>query len=583
MAEAYPALQERFILPHQPDGLSRALASKKEMHRLAVEHGVPTPQASFPSSIDDVYAFASDAVFPVMVKGIFSNRLDRRAGQTLFIVERPEELVRLYRDLEDPGDPNLMLQEYIPGGDDAVWMFNGYFDADSECLFGLTGRKLRQTPAYAGATSLGVCLPNATVDGLTRRWMKALGYSGMLDLGYRYDARDGQYKVLDVNPRIGSTFRLFVGRHGLDVARAHYLDLTGQPVPADEMIEGRRWLDEHDFASSLRYWRDGRLTVRQWATSLRGVQESVYVARDDPAPLARLGLKVASTSIRGKRSRKRNHSIDMPTHGARLLGGVVRLADALCLRSVLRRAVLALPQSLRVRLIQIQVRTGYVQGLILVPEAGLESSLRAALALLAPDLALPGSAYLEFGVFVGTSMACMYRAASAASATGLRLIGFDSFQGMPAGVAEQANGRWHKGDLYADVALTRANLRRLGVPEHRVELVEGWFEDTLNDETRSRLRVDRAAVVMVDCVSASATKLVLGFVAPLIRDRAIVYVDGWALADLADGGLGKREAFESWIASHPELAAEDLPALRYASDARALLITRTADAGSTTR
>jgi hypothetical protein len=409
----------------------------------------------------------------------------------------------------------------------------------------------------------------------------------MLDLGYRYDARDGQYKILDVNPRIGSTFRLFVGRHGLDVARAHYLDLTGQPVPADEMIEGRRWLDEHDFASSLRYWRDGRLTVRQWATSLRGVQESVYVARDDPAPLARLGLQVASTSIRRRRSRraalKANQRMDTPTHGARFLRGVVRLADALRLRSVLRRAVLGLPQSLRVRLVQTQVRTGYMQGLILVPEAELESSLRAALALLAPELARPGTAYLEFGVFVGTSMACMYRAASAASATGLRLIGFDSFQGMPAGVAEQTDGRWHKGDLYADVALTRANLRRLGVPVDRVELVEGWFEDTLNDETRSRLRVDRAAVVMIDCVSASATKMVLGFVAPLIRDRAVVYVDGWESAGLADGGLGKREAFNLWIASHPELTSEELPALRYANIARAFLITRAADAGSTTR
>ena len=176
----------------------------------------------------------------------------------------------------------------------------------------------------------------------------------------------------------------------------------------------------------------------------------------------------------------------------------------------------------------------------------------------------------------------MYRAASAASTTGLRLIGFDSFQEMPAGVAEQADGRWRKGDLYSDVALTRANLGRLGVPLDRVELVEGWFEDTLTDETRSKLGVDRAAVVMVDCVSASATSLVLGFIAPLIRDRAIVYVDGWALADLADRGLGKRKALESWLVAHPEFTAEELPALRYASDARAFLMTRGTEAGSTT-
>ncbi len=298
VADAYPALHEHFLLPDQPDGLARSLASKREMHRLAVEHGVPTPQAVFPASVDDVHAFSAGATFPVMIKGIFGNRLHERAGRTLFIAERPEDLVRLYGEVEDPGSPNLMLQEFIPGGDDTVWMFNGYFDRDSECLFGLTGQKLRQTPAYAGTTSLGVCRPNETVDRMTRRWMKALGYRGMLDMGYRYDARDGQYKVLDVNPRIGSTFRLFVGRNGLDVVRAMYLDMTGQPVPADTMVEGRRWLDEHDFASSLRYLRDGRLTPRQWAASLRGVQETVYVARDDMGPCARLGLQVLGARLR---------------------------------------------------------------------------------------------------------------------------------------------------------------------------------------------------------------------------------------------------------------------------------------------
>ena len=58
--------------------------------------------------------------------------------------------------------------------------------------------------------------------------MKAIGYQGILDIGYRYDRRDGQYKVLDVNPRIGCTFRLFAATNGMDVARALYLDMTGQ-------------------------------------------------------------------------------------------------------------------------------------------------------------------------------------------------------------------------------------------------------------------------------------------------------------------------------------------------------------------
>src|SRR5947208_5167972 len=95
-----------------------------------------------------------------------------------------------------------------------------------------------------------------------------------LDVGYRYDARDGKYKLLDVNPRIGSTFRLFVSENGMDVARALYLDLTRQPVPPARLPEGRKWLVEDlDLTASFRYGRDGVLNVREWARSLRGVQE----------------------------------------------------------------------------------------------------------------------------------------------------------------------------------------------------------------------------------------------------------------------------------------------------------------------
>ena len=128
----------------------------------------------------------------------------------------------------------------------------------------------------------------------TRDWMKRLGYRGILDIGYRYDARDGSYKVLDVNPRIGATFRLFVAKNGMDVARALYLDLTGQAVPAAEQVDGRKWLVElGDVDSFLRYRRDGKLTTRQWIASMAGVQESAFFApgRPETVPGRPLGIR----------------------------------------------------------------------------------------------------------------------------------------------------------------------------------------------------------------------------------------------------------------------------------------------------
>ena len=278
-------LREFFLLPEQCSSLPRALASKKEAHALARTHGIPTPDVMFFQSRTDVANFAKGATYPIMLKAIDGARCSRRTGVTMLIVRSPRELMEKYDQLEDPAEPNLMLQEYIPGEDDTVWMFNGYFNRDSECLFGMTGKKIRQSPVARGITSLGICLKNPVVEETTVRFMKALGYRGILDIGYRYDARDCQYKLLDVNPRIGCTFRLFVAENGMDAARALYLDLTGQPVPPSTPREGRKWLVEMpDLKSSIEYHRLGKLTLRKWVDSFSGVQETAQFAWDDPWP-----------------------------------------------------------------------------------------------------------------------------------------------------------------------------------------------------------------------------------------------------------------------------------------------------------
>jgi predicted ATP-grasp superfamily ATP-dependent carboligase len=227
-----------------------------------------------------------DAVsFPIMLKGIDGAALERRGKPKMVIVRTPQELLQQYDWIEDPANPNLMLQEYIPGGDNSVWMFNGYFNANSDCLFGIAGQKLRQHPVYTGATSLGICLRNEVVEETTKRLMKSVGYRGVLDIGYRYDERDGKYKVLDINPRVGATFRLFLDQNGMDAVRAMYLDLTGQAVSVSPPRVGRKWVVENgDIISFHDYHRDGKLTFFQWIRSFKGVQEAAWFASDDLAP-----------------------------------------------------------------------------------------------------------------------------------------------------------------------------------------------------------------------------------------------------------------------------------------------------------
>jgi D-aspartate ligase len=311
-------LIDKFIFPRPDAGLVRSLCSKKEMYHLARKWGVPAPETAFPQSRSDVLEYLDIARFPVLLKPIYSYR-PGRAPQSMTIVRTARELLERYDASEDPAEPNLMLQEYIPGSDDATWTFNGYFDGQGKCLVSFTGRKLRNFPPYFGQASLGVCVRNDEVEQTTIRFMSAIGYKGGLDLGYRYDARDGRYKVNDINPRVGAMFRLFVGENGIDVARALYQDLTGQPVVPARAPEGRKWIvEDGDLVSSLRYWRDGNLSFRQWRASLSGIKEGTYLDRDDPWPGLGIGLRLVRKGWRRLRGVEGQGASRRPRRGRRV-------------------------------------------------------------------------------------------------------------------------------------------------------------------------------------------------------------------------------------------------------------------------
>jgi D-aspartate ligase len=299
VAENSPALRREFCFPDQDPALVHTLCDKSRMQELARQHGLATAQSMTPRSQEDVAHFIERATFPVMVKETGGGRLRCRAGGSKFIIQTPRELDELFAAAGDPENPNLMIQEFIPGED---WMFNGYFDGNSRCLFGMTGRKIRRFPVNTGVTSLGICAANETVIRTTTGFMRAIGYRGILDIGYRWDLRDGRYKVLDVNPRIGCTFRLFAAAGGLDVARALYLDLTGEQVPPAEPANGRKWLvEDFDLVSALFSWRHGGLSLKDWFRSLNGVREAACFAFDDPLPFLMMGLADCSELYRWSR------------------------------------------------------------------------------------------------------------------------------------------------------------------------------------------------------------------------------------------------------------------------------------------
>ena len=317
VAEYADELSEYFLFPRNDLRLVKELMSKEGMYELATRHGVPTAFTVFPRTLRDVQEYADGGAFPVMLKGILGNRLQARTGVKMMIVHTKEELVEAYKELEDPDQPNLMIQEYIPGGDDQIYIFNGYFNEQSECLAGFTGHKIRQFPVHVGCASLGICKWNQEVADITTAFMKTVGYKGILDIGYRLDPRNGKYKVLDINPRVGQAFRLFVAEDGMDVVRALYKDLTGQLVLKRPPREGRKWvIENYDIVSSLHYYQEGSLGIGDWLRSFKGVEEGAWFSWKDPMPFFLMTARLLKKSAvwLGKRSIRANENTDSQKH-----------------------------------------------------------------------------------------------------------------------------------------------------------------------------------------------------------------------------------------------------------------------------
>jgi predicted ATP-grasp superfamily ATP-dependent carboligase len=276
------ALEEQFLFPQPVQPVLQSLLNKWEMHLLAGQHQIPTPRTAKPDSVEDAEAFVRAAGLPVVMKA--ADRYEEDPPPTNIVHSR-EALIDEVGRREITGKPlNLVLQEYIPGDADSVWMCNGYFGADAEREVIYTGKKLRQVSA-AGIASLAVCLPNDTVASQTQRFMEGVGYRGCVGIGWRHDQRDGSYKLLDVNARVSGVFRLFAGTSEMDVVRACYLDLTGQEIPKTALQPGRKWMLEDDVFAAMAAMRNGRLSVSEWMRSVRGVREWHWFAWDDPIPI----------------------------------------------------------------------------------------------------------------------------------------------------------------------------------------------------------------------------------------------------------------------------------------------------------
>ncbi len=164
--------------------------------------------------------------------------------------------------------------------------------------------------------------------------------------------------------------------------------------------------------------------------------------------------------------------------------------------------------------------------------------------------------YFEFGLYRGHSFWATQQAATRNRNPSMRFFGFDSFEGLP-----EIEGNDRKAGIFVpgDYRATRPEVERR-LTEHgfdwdRAVLIEGFFDQSLTPELKSRHAMSSAALVNVDCDLYQSTVPVLDFVADLLQDGTIVLFDDWyAFAEADD--RGEPRAFREFLAARPDWSAE---------------------------
>jgi D-aspartate ligase len=243
----------------------------------------------------------------VAIKPRLRLEVNRLTIDKAWCVNDRESLLRRYDEACSLLAPELlMIQEFLPGRGEAQFSYAALC-YDGEPLAFMTARRTRQVPMDFGRFSSFV----ETVDdpGLVEpatRLLRQLRYTGLVEVEFKLDPRDGKYKLLDVNTRVWG-WQTLCGRAGVDFPYLLWQLIQGQTIPYLRARTGVRWARMGaDLYTAFREMVGGRLSPRSYLQSLRGPIEWAIFAFDDPVPFlgqfSALAYLLAKRTFRGKKS-----------------------------------------------------------------------------------------------------------------------------------------------------------------------------------------------------------------------------------------------------------------------------------------
>ncbi|UXS26485.1 polysaccharide deacetylase family protein [Agrobacterium tumefaciens] len=260
------------------------LCEKPLLYKRAAELGVSIPRTYALTSDADIDAM--DVMFPVILKPNMGGGDTTIARAKVIRADDRQALKTAFADASgEIGAGNVVVQELIPGGGESQFSYAALW-LNGEPVAEFTARRARQYPVDFGYTSTRVeVVDNGQAIDAARKMLKSAGHSGLVEVEFKLDGRDGELKLLDVNPRPWSWFGL-CSAAGVDLGallwRVANDEQTGQPVSARQGVSWSYLV--RDTVAAFTLARRGETRIGDYFASLGKIRSWASFALNDPLP-----------------------------------------------------------------------------------------------------------------------------------------------------------------------------------------------------------------------------------------------------------------------------------------------------------
>ncbi len=283
LSKFHTALSRRFRVSTPTWDILRWAYDKRLTYQMASNEQVDYPLTFYAATEEDLEAVA--CTFPAILKPATHASVNRFTAEKAWRVTNRQELLARYREARELIPPDLILiQEMIPGGGESQFSYAALC-YNGEPIASLTARRTRQYPIDFGYSSSFVeTLDVPEIVAPSRRLLAAIRYTGLVEVEYKLDARNGRYKLLDINPRLW-TWSPLGGRADVDFPYLLWQMMVGRPVAEKIGRTGVRWVRmSTDVPAAIHEMLRGRLSLGAYLRSLRSPVEFALMAADDPLP-----------------------------------------------------------------------------------------------------------------------------------------------------------------------------------------------------------------------------------------------------------------------------------------------------------